>query len=184
MRLYWAVVAAAVPLLAQPVPNFREDVNLVRVPCVVTRANGAPVQGLRRSDFVVREDGVPQEVKYLWQERDLPLTVVFVVDITCSQKVFHKQHGFHKRYVDVVSQFLERVLSPNGRAAIVSAFNQARIVTDLTDSMERLRQGAERIYRSDDDLLDDPILGRRCSGSNPNFSLWTPPTLPCGTAVL
>ena len=176
MRLYWAVFASAVPLLAQPVPNFREDVNLVRVPCIVTQANGAPAQGLRRDDFVVREDGVPQEVKYLWQERDLPLTVIFVVDITCSQGVFHKQ------YAQVVLQFLEHVLSPGDRAAIVSVFDQARLVTDLTDSAERLRVGAEDIFWGRARLLDDPILGHRCSGSNPTFlSL---PALPCGGAAL
>lgn len=182
MRLYWAVLVFTVPLLGQSVSNFRVQVDLVRVPCVVTQGNGAPVQGLRRDDFVVREDGVPQEVRYLWQESDLPLTVVIVGDITCSRKVFHKQHAFHKRYSQVVVQFLEHVLSPNDRAAIVSVFDQARIVTDLTDSIERLRQGAENIYRSGDGLLDDPILGHRCSGLNPTF--WSLPTLPCGTAAL
>ncbi len=176
MRLSWAVVASAVPLLAQPVPNFREDVNLVRVPCVVTQANGAPVQGLRRSDFVVREDGVPQEVKYLWQERDLPLTVVFVVDISCSQVVLRKQ------YAETVLQFLKRVPSPVDRAAIVSVFDQARIVTDLTDSIERLRLGADVVFRGGRELFDDPILGHRCSGSNPTF--WSVPANPCGFKAL
>ena len=66
MMGHWATLFSAIPLLAQA-PGFSVDVNLVRVPCVVIAANGAPVQGLRSADFVVLEDGVPQKVKYLWQ---------------------------------------------------------------------------------------------------------------------
>jgi Ca-activated chloride channel family protein len=139
MKRHLVVLACTIPLLAQPPPDFRVDVNLVRVPCVVMQANGAPVQGLRRDEFIVEEDGVPQEVKYLWQELDLPLTVVLVADAGCSQFRFWRQQG------QITMQFLERVLSGRDRAALVSATNQARLVTDLTDSLEALRAGTARL---------------------------------------
>ena len=169
MKRLLVVVVFAVPLLAQPPPDFRVDVNLVRVPCIVMQANGAPVQGLRRDEFVVLEDGVPQEVKYLWQELDLPLTVVLLAE-TCSQ------HEFMKQYTRIMLQFLERLLSRNDHAAIVSVAGQAWLVTDLTDSLENLRSGAENIGRA------GPVLGYPCSGLHPTF--WSAPGFPCGVAPL
>lgn len=169
MRGYWAVGVLAVPLLAQPGPNFREDVNLVRVPCIVTQADGAPAQGLRREEFVVREDGASQEVKYLWQESDLPLTVVLITE-TCAQ------HEFMKKYTEIMLQFLDRVLSRKDRAAIVSVAGQAWLVADLTNSLEALRSGAEDIGRK------APLLGQPCSGLHP--TLWSGPGFPCGVAPI
>ena len=60
MKSRWLVLALAGPVLAQPSTTFSVDVNLVRVPCIVTRANGAPVKNLRKEDFIVLEDGKPR----------------------------------------------------------------------------------------------------------------------------
>jgi VWFA-related protein len=47
---------------AQPAPKITVDVRNVLVPVVVTDAKGRHVTGLKRSDFKVFEDGVPQEI--------------------------------------------------------------------------------------------------------------------------
>ena len=135
-----ALLPVVVPLLAQIPPAIRVDVNLVRVPCIVTHANGVPVHGLSKNDFVVLENGISQEVKYRWQELDLPLTVVVMVE-TCGQPGFVKQH------TDITLRFLQRVLSKNDQAAIVAVSGQAWLVTDLTDSRDQLRSGAEDLGR-------------------------------------
>ena len=88
MKRHWVALAFAVPLLAQPPTVFHEDVNLVRVPCTVRDSNGAAAHDLRRDEFVVLDDGVPQQVKYIWQESDLPLTVGLIADCSCSQSSF------------------------------------------------------------------------------------------------
>ncbi len=166
----------AVPLLAQEPPNFRTDVNLVRVPLTVTQANGALVQDLRREEFVVLEDGVRQEVRHLWRERDLPLTFVLVGDISCSRPntLIQRQKS--------VQQFLDRVLSRNDRAALVSVSEQARLVTDMTDSRQKLQEGAKRLLLSRD---EDGILGDACSGKHPSYmSSATSQDIPCGRKAL
>jgi len=43
-------------------PVFPSGVETVRVDVVVTDAKGRPVGGLRREDFALREDGVPQAI--------------------------------------------------------------------------------------------------------------------------
>ena len=148
------------------------DVNLVRVPCVVTDANGVPVLGLRREEFVVREDGVPHEVKYLWQEADLPLTVGLVADVSGSEYRFIEQHR------QTVLGFLSQILSPRDRAVLVSVERQQRLVTDLTNSIERLRTGVEVLDQEAAEILGDPCAGRR------QHLLFTTILKPCGGTAL
>lgn len=172
MQWLWMVLLSAVPMLAQAPPDFRVGVNLVRVPVTVTQANGAPVQNLRGNELVVVDNGVRQNVQYLWQERDLPLTIVLVDDISCSQPKFLAQHR------KAIMRFLERVFSRNDRAALVSVSHQARLVTDLTDSLEDLRRGTEHLFSRDEgDILGDP-----CSGKHPSFR--TSQDFPCGFKAL
>ena len=45
-----------------PTPVFPAGIETVRVDVVVTDAKGQPVSGLAREDFVVREDGAPQQI--------------------------------------------------------------------------------------------------------------------------
>ena len=129
--------------------------------------------GLRREDFVVREDGVPHEVKYLWQESDLPLTVVLLADVSGSEYQFIEQHR------QTVLQFLSQVLSPGDRAALVSVERQQRLVTDLTNSMETLRTGVEVLGQESAAILGDP-----CAGKRERLLLFTTIFKPCGGTAL
>ena len=61
MRLALGVALLCPPgAPGQEPPVFPSGVETVRVDVVVTDAKGRPVSGLRREDFVVREDGVPR----------------------------------------------------------------------------------------------------------------------------
>lgn len=55
----WAPVILAGSLGAQPV-SFPAEVALITVDAIVLDADGSPVHGLSRDDFVVTEDGQPQ----------------------------------------------------------------------------------------------------------------------------
>jgi VWFA-related protein len=156
MRRLWILLAVAVPLLAETPPAIRVDVNLVRVPCVVTQADGAPVHGLRKDDSAILENGVRQEVKYVWQEVDLPLSVVMVVE-TCGQQ------ESTKLYTEAMLQLLGRVMAKNDQAGIVSALARRGSLSTFTDSLDRLRDGAVNIGRP------GPVLGYECSGRHPTF---------------
>jgi len=186
MNGHWLILALTAPLLAQPPATFSVDVNLVRVPFIVTQANGAPVQNLGKESFIALEDGEPQEVKYLWQELDLPLTVVLIVDVAC--------HSLANNYTQEIVQFLEGALSPGDRVAIVAVTDQARVVTDLTGSIERLRSGVGTLRQVTDAMekpptgsmnprrLFGPILGDPCIGRV--RGPWSDPSFPCGPDVL
>jgi len=78
-----AVVAAAAGVRSQDTPRFRGGVELVHVTATVTDASGHFVSGLRREDFTVSEDGVPQEVTSFSSER-APVSLGIILDASGS----------------------------------------------------------------------------------------------------
>src|SRR6185503_6391351 len=51
------------PPRVEPPPTFSSEVEVVVVDVVVTARHGAPLPDLRREEFTVTEDGVPQQVQ-------------------------------------------------------------------------------------------------------------------------
>ena len=140
---------------APALPNFRVDVNVVRVAASVTE-HGVPVKGLTKNDFRIREDATPQEIKYFWQEQDLPLTVGLIVDVSGSQASLVRKHR------ETLKRFFRQVLRPEDRAMIVTVGPQARILNDFTSSQEDLARGIERIKIGGraGDILGEPCKGK------------------------
>lgn len=146
---------AALPLLAQS-PAIKIDVQLVTVPCTVTDRNGALVPHLTADDFVLLEDGQPRQIKHVWQEADLPLTIGIIVDVSGSQFRYIERHR------QEVAQFLSQVIGKGDRAFIVTVGREARLVTDLTGSLDELRAGMDSIGRHG----SAPIIGDPCRGTH------------------
>jgi Ca-activated chloride channel homolog len=139
---------------AQTSPDIRVDVDLVTVSCSVTDRNGAPVRGLKREDFALRDDGQPREINNFWQESDLPLTIAFIADVSGSQA------GFIKSHRDAVAQFFQLVMSPRDRAMVVEVARQAWLLADLTGSSDDLHAAVERIGTREG--KQSPVLGPPC----------------------
>jgi VWFA-related protein len=144
----------AAMLGAQSNPDIRVDVDLVTVSCSVTDHGGAPVRGLKREDFQVHDNGQPREVRNLWQESDLPLTVALVADVSGSQA------GFVRSHREAVGQFFKQVMSPADRAMVVEVAKQSWMLADLTGSAEDLTGAVEKIGTREG--KDSPMLGPPC----------------------
>ncbi len=61
-----------------------EEVRLVQIQAVVTNRKGQPVEGLTAADFLLFEDGVPQEVHLFAPDGATPVSVVFLLDVSAS----------------------------------------------------------------------------------------------------
>ena len=129
MRRQLLLLAALSAGYAQTVPNIRVDVNLVTLAASVSDRNGAPVQNLHREDFVLFDNAEPREIKYLWQEMDLPLTVGLIADVSGSQS------GLVGKHRQTITQFLRQVIGPRDRAFIVTVVR--RMVPPLARSRAR-----------------------------------------------
>jgi Ca-activated chloride channel family protein len=78
---------------AQQQTLFRTEVNLINVSVLVRSSDGALITGLGKDDFEVREDGVPQRIQFFAREKEIPLSLGLVVDVSGSQDKFIKQHN-------------------------------------------------------------------------------------------
>jgi VWFA-related protein len=154
LAVFCVAAVSAMPLTAQTGPVIRVDVDLVTVNCSVTDRDGAPVRGLKREDFALRDDGQPQEITNFWQESDLPLTIAFVADVSGSQA------GFIKSHRDAVAQFFRQVMGPGDRAMVVEVAGQARLLSGLTAPSEELEGAVERIGTAEGKRA--PLLGPPC----------------------
>jgi VWFA-related protein len=148
-----ALIFAAL-LSAQQKPDIRVDVDLVAVACSVTDHNGAPVRDLKAEDFILRDNGQPREIGSFWQEADLPLTVALVADVSGSQA------GFIRSHREAVAQFLKQVIGPRDRAMIVQVAKDARLISDLTGSIDDLNAAVEKVGTRDG--TQSPLLGPPC----------------------
>lgn len=126
-------------LAGQQKPDIRVDVDLVTVACSVTDHNGAPVKDLKPDDFKVSDNGQPREIRNLWRESDLPLTIALVADVSGSQA------GYVKDHKEAIAQFLKQVIGPRDRAMIVQVARQAWMLSDLTASAGDLEAAVEKI---------------------------------------
>jgi len=126
-------MAAAVGLvLAQTLSGigraqvYRTHVELVQVATTVTDRDGRLITNLGRDDFIIREDGVEQQVALLLRER-LPVSLGILVDV--SDSMYGKRMANARAALD---RFVLDLLAPTDEAFLL-AFNHApRLIAPWT----------------------------------------------------
>ena len=108
-----------------PEYSLRVDVPLVTVPVTVTTKDGQFIPGLKKENFRVLEDGVPQQITHLTQTKDAPITAVLLVEFASS---------WYKFNYDALnaSYSFAQTLTPNDWIAIIAFDMSVHILTDFT----------------------------------------------------
>ncbi len=96
-------------------------------------------RSLKVEDFILRDNGQAREIRNLWRESDLPLTVALVADVSGSQA------GFVKSHRAAIAQFLKQVIGPRDRAMIAEVDKQTRLISDLTGSLDDLSAAVQKL---------------------------------------
>jgi Ca-activated chloride channel family protein len=143
---FWITCLLLAVCSGQQQPEFRTEVNLINVSVLVRSSDGALLTGLAKDDFEVLEDGVPQRIQFFAREKEIPLSLGLVVDVSGSQDKFIKQHN---RDVEL---FLTSVLSPADRAVAVCFGNHLRLVSDATASPTEIMDGLQGFTKGDRDF--------------------------------
>ena len=140
-RVFPLLCAFAVGLLLAQDSDvvFRSDVSLVRVDAQVVDRDNRAITGLRISDFVLREEGRPQQILNFASE-NMPVDVLFLLDVSGSMRP-HVQ-----RIADAASQAL-RALGAEDRVAIMVFDRQTRLRMPF-------RKGRADVMREFERLLD------------------------------
>jgi Ca-activated chloride channel family protein len=116
-------------------PTFHINVHLVNVFVNVTNAQGAPVPGLTKDDFALREDGMPQKISLFERETQLPLNIVLAIDTSGS---VHKDSYIEH---DAARSFLEGLVRPIDRVDVIEFNDAVREVVPFTSNIKRLESG-------------------------------------------
>jgi Ca-activated chloride channel homolog len=131
----------AVPLPAREAPTsaLKADSRLVAFSVIVRNATtNEPVSDLTPDDFILKEDGKPQEISFFSQRSDLPFTLALMIDTSGSQTQIIGDEVAASR------AFFPAVLTRPGDLAVVVKFDTT--VTQLaamTHSVATLQKQLE-----------------------------------------
>lgn len=132
--------------VGSPRPSEDEDVvrvetDLVVCPVLVLDAQGKSVRGLTPEDFIVREDGKPQEVATLslGNDKDVPRSIVLIIDYSGSQLPYIKTS------IESAKMLVDK-LNPKDRMAVVT--DDVKLLVDFTSNKQLLKTRLEDLKTS------------------------------------
>jgi VWFA-related protein len=101
---------------------------------------GRAVSGLGRDDFIIAEDGAPQEVASfsLGDGSTVPRSIVLIIDYSGSQRPFIETS------VSAAKTLVDR-LKPNDRMAIVT--DDVSLLVDFTRDKRKLKEGLDSLRK-------------------------------------
>lgn len=129
---------------SEPTTTLRVDVNLVNVFVTVTDANGAPVAGLTKENFVLKEDDREQKIAVFDKESALPLSIALSIDTSLSTRHdLPLEQASAKRFAHAIVRPVD-ALSVYGFSEVVyeSTRGYTSDLRRIDDAIEHIRVGA------------------------------------------
>lgn len=132
------------PQSQQPRPTYSAGVNVVDVLASVRDKEGHIVRDLTKDDFQLKEDGLPQAIKYFSQETNLPLTLGLLIDTSGSQRrVLPEERS-------ASYTFLDQVLHEQTDMAFIIHFDsEIELLQDLSASRSELSHALSLVQPAD-----------------------------------
>ncbi len=124
------------------------EVDEVVLNCTVLEGTQL-VPDLKKQDFQVFEDGVPQTI-ISFQHTDLPVSIALVVDNSGSMS--HKRPSVNKSALDLI-----QASNPRDEAFVVNFSDEAFIDQDFTSDVSKLREGLSHIEARGGTALYDAV---------------------------
>ncbi len=122
-------------------PTISVNVRLVNVFVNVTDAQGAPVPGLTRDDFLLSEDGHPQKIAVFERQSELPLEIVLAIDTSGS---VHKDLSVEQ---DAARRFVHSLLRPVDHLDLMEFADDVREIVFFTNNPGRVDRGLNGMGR-------------------------------------
>ena len=117
--------------------------RVVEISAVVLSKSGEPQGGLTKEDFILKQDGHDEPIRYFSQGSDLPLTLALLVDTSGSQRTFIADESLAS---DV---FFDSMLArPQDRAMLIQVDTRVLQLQPLTPSADSLHLALNRLQTS------------------------------------
>ncbi len=124
---------------SEPQTTLKVDVKLVNVYVTVTDDHGAPVGGLKKENFVVKEDGAEQKISVFDKESALPLSIALAIDTSLSTR--------HDLPLEQASakRFAKAILRPVDALSVYGFSETVSQATGYTAELKRIDEGIDHI---------------------------------------
>jgi Ca-activated chloride channel family protein len=125
---------------SEPTTTLRVDVKLVNVFVTVTDEHGAPIGGLTRDNFVLKEDDREQRIAVFDKESALPLSIALAIDTSLSTR--------HDLPLEQASakRFAHAILRPVDALSVYGFSESVNEATrGFTPDLKRIDEGIEHI---------------------------------------
>jgi VWFA-related protein len=120
-------------------PTLRVTANEVLVPTLVEKPGGDVIYGLKRDDFVLEDNGVPQKIRVQEEMDTAPVALVVAVELGgVSQLEFDK--------LAKLGPLLDLFLSDGkGQAALVGFDSKPHLIRDFTHTSEDVNEALKQL---------------------------------------
>jgi VWFA-related protein len=145
-------VTAKQPQQPEPGP-IKISVNEVIVPVTVTDSQDRFVSDLEEQDFQVFEEGKPQKIIYFNRERNQPVVVGFLMDISNSNRLHWKT--FQEAAIDLVQTLLPGEKKYSGY--LISYATGAELQVNTSNDPEKMMEKIRRLKPGGGAALFDAI---------------------------
>jgi len=125
---------------SEPTTTLRVNVNLVNVYVTVTDEHGAPIGGLTKDNFVLKEDDREQRIAVFDKESALPISIALAIDTSLSTR--------HDLPLEQASakRFAHAILRPIDAMSVYSFCEVVREATQgYTADLKRIDQGIDHV---------------------------------------
>lgn len=128
------------------------DVDFVELYTSVLDRKGRPVDGLKKEDFKVVEDGTEQTIARFEKVNDLPIYAGVLLDTSASMT---------EELEDAVKgalRFFETVITPKDRAMVLTFSDQPAVAVPFTNDKEVLAGGLANLVAEGNTALYDAVI--------------------------
>jgi Ca-activated chloride channel homolog len=125
---------------SEPTTTLRVDVNLVNVFVTVTDEHGAPIGGLTKENFILKEDDREQRIAVFDKESAQPISIALAIDTSLSTR--------HDLPLEQASakRFAHAILRPIDAMSVYSFSEVVREATQgYTADLRRIEQGIDHV---------------------------------------
>jgi Ca-activated chloride channel homolog len=140
-------------LAAMAQEPIRVQVNDVIVPVTVTNEKGAFVSDLNKEDFRVYDQGKEQTIEYFTRERNQPVVVGFLMDLSNASKIQWKN------YQDAATDLVLTLLPGDKKYSgyLIGYGTEAEVMVNTTSDPEKIVEKLKKIKPGGGSALYDAI---------------------------
>ena len=146
--MLWALFASVSAATAQD--TLSVDVEFVNIVATVTDEDGRYVPDLRAEDFVIEDNGAPQQITHFSQDQDIPISLGIALDTSGSmaQRM--------RTALAALDRFIVS-LHPDDEIFVATFSNRVSLVEGLTSDRKRLSDALMRVEVAGGTALYDAL---------------------------